>query len=101
MVKRERGEGGDDAYRISARLVHNLILAVFGSILTYGGYMAIWAINDASWKAALDERLTNMAFRISALEQSTAVGVLPIARERINQLDQRVRDLERKESRQP
>lgn len=45
-----------DNYEISAQLVHKLIGAIIAAILAIGGYMALWAISDASWKARMDER---------------------------------------------
>ena len=58
MVRREQGESGDDAYRISARLVHTTIWAILGWLVLAGVYMAIWAYGDAKWKATVTGQQT-------------------------------------------
>lgn len=96
MVRREQGESGDDAYRISAKLVHATIITIIGSLISIGGYMTVWALNDASRNAMLDEKLVNILIRIAELERTTGSGILPIARERLDQIERRTRELERR-----
>lgn len=51
----DRDENGH--YRISAKLVHSLIMTIFASILSIAGYMVIWASTDSARNATLDNRL--------------------------------------------
>ena len=71
-------------YQLPARLVHNLIRSIFGSILVIGGYMIIWAINDAAWKAALDVRIGQIEETLKGMDMA---GVLPRADERLRALE--------------
>ena len=81
----------DEAYELPARLVHNLIRSIFGTIVIIGGYMIIWAINDAAWKAQLDIRIEKIEQALMAID---AAGILPRAEERIRSLEQRMHDHE-------
>jgi hypothetical protein len=94
MVKRETGESGDDAYRISATLVHATLVSIVAGIVSMGGYMIVWALNDVKWKAISEERQTNLIIRVTQMEDLISIGILPRAQERIEYIEQRVRSLE-------
>ena len=50
----------NDSYQISSSLVNRLIAAIIIAIISIGGYMIVWAINDAQWKGRLEERWMTM-----------------------------------------
>ena len=69
MVRREQGESGDDAYWVSAKLVHRAIYSILGSLIVLGGYMAAWAYADAKWKATITERQNDVRMRLAEVER--------------------------------
>ena len=42
-----------DGYLIPAPLVNKAILSIIGGIVLIAGYMVVWAINDAAFKATV------------------------------------------------
>ena len=48
-------------YTVPAPLVHKLIIAIFTSLIAIGGYMAIWAVNDAAFKSEIRTVLKTQA----------------------------------------
>ena len=58
-----------DGYFVPASLVNKLIIAIFGSLVAVGGYMIVWAINDARWKAGQDANISGLRDEIGNLEQ--------------------------------
>lgn len=43
----------NDGYLIPAPLVNKAILSIIGGIVLIAGYMVVWAINDAAFKATV------------------------------------------------
>ena len=95
-VSREQDEEGNGFYRISSRLVHMAIIAIIGALLSLGGYMVAWALNDSYWKSAKNERDAAQEARLAVIEAQLMQGILPIARERVIQLERRIESLEKK-----
>ena len=94
-----------NVYTISAGLVHTAIVAIVGSLLGLCGYMIVWAINDAAWKARVDDKMSHVEQQLRnqlgtlAKEQlyirdKVDRGILPIAEEKYGTLDERVTRLE-------
>ena len=48
-----------DGYVVPAPLMHRIMVAVLSSIIIIGGYMVMWAYNDAAFKSRM---LTEMQF---------------------------------------
>lgn len=51
-------------YFIPAKLVNGLIVAIFGSLLTISGYMVVWGLNDAAFKARVLTELGYLKARV-------------------------------------
>lgn len=64
MSDEERVSAREPQYQIPASLVHRLITSIIVAIVTIGGYMILWAINDAASKASWAERLNQMEKRL-------------------------------------
>jgi hypothetical protein len=47
-------------YLIPGALMHKLIVAIIVAIITIGGYMVLWAIADAEFKATILHRLSQV-----------------------------------------
>jgi hypothetical protein len=96
LTTRERtGENGD-VYRIDAKLVHALILAIFGAIVTIGGYMIAWDRSyaakvavDIEWRGYVTDTLDKILVRLDN-------GVIERLDERVNSLNARVEQLEKR-----
>jgi hypothetical protein len=73
-----------------------VLLSIVGAIVTVGGYMVVWAVNDNGWKATMAERLTSQNDRIQSLEAAVKPGALPLAHERLQQHERRLDALERR-----
>jgi uncharacterized membrane protein len=56
-------------YWIPAALVSKLIIAIITAIIAIGGYMVIWALNDAQWKATWQRQIEVNSGRIAHIEQ--------------------------------
>jgi hypothetical protein len=54
-------------YSVPAPLVHNILKSVVGAILILGGYMVVWGINDATFKATVITKLTFIDARITEI----------------------------------
>ena len=57
-----------DGYLVPAPLVHKAIWSIIGSLIAIAGYMAIWAVNDAAFKARVEERINQIAKRMERIE---------------------------------
>lgn len=53
-----------DGYTIPAPLVHKLLLCIVTSILGIGGYMVLWGVNDAKFKARVLTELQYLKERV-------------------------------------
>ena len=84
----------DRNYVISAPLVHKLIMSIIGGIVAIGAYMVIWALNDTEWKATITTRLEALREDVAEIKAETGEGQLNVARERLDTLEDRVRQLE-------
>ena len=51
-------------YMIPAGVVNALILGIFATIFTVGGYMIVWGLNDASFKAQVLTELGYLKARV-------------------------------------
>lgn len=60
----------DDGYLVPAPLVHKAIWSIIGSLIAIAGYMAIWAVNDAAFKARIEERINHIVKRMERLEDN-------------------------------
>jgi len=54
---KESTNGKERGYYLSAGLVNKLILSILTGIVVIAGYMIVWAVNDASWKASQETKL--------------------------------------------
>jgi hypothetical protein len=55
-------------YQIPAALVTRLIVTIITSISFVGGYMVLWALNDAQWKGTWQKQIEVNSHRLDALE---------------------------------
>lgn len=78
-------------YEVPARLVHWLLISIIGAIVSIGGYMVAWAINDAAVNASRDAALRAVSRRVQTWEDR---GVLDEADERLHELEQWRREVD-------
>jgi len=71
-----------DGYLIPAPLVHKVLWGIVISLVTLGGYMALWYMNDKLWKQAVETRIT-------MVELSVGEKILPKAQVQIDQIKAR------------
>jgi len=88
-------EQDDDHYSIPSTLVHSLIGTILVSLLAIAGYMVVWAKSDAEWKATLLTKFSMLEGQVTKIDQRVETGQLPLSRQRIDTLEQRVIELER------
>ena len=69
-------EPDKDGYFVPASLVNKLILGIFASLLSLAGYMVLWAMNDAEWKAhqegttdVLQQQITHIESDINSINE--------------------------------
>lgn len=79
-------------YLVPVALVHWAITSIILGIITIGGYMVIWAVNDASWKASQQEKLSKI--ESSVVKMELMMSVVPTNTEKIRQLEDKVRDIQ-------
>ena len=54
----------ENGYLIPGQLMHRLILSILVAIISIGGYMVTWGINDAAFKAQVLTELGWMKERV-------------------------------------
>jgi hypothetical protein len=81
-------DSGATGYLFPAWLINLLIASILSGLVTIGGYMYRWNVEDASWKAAVAERLSGIEYRLRITEQ------IPINSQRITDLERRMIDVE-------
>jgi hypothetical protein len=62
-----------ETYAVPSPLVHRALASIIGGICVIGGYMIIWAVNDAAFKARIEERLMQIERRMVRMEHQTDV----------------------------
>lgn len=93
-VARGSDEEGNGIYKISAGLVHKVLLSIIGGMLTIAAYMVLWALNDTGWKHSMTERIAAQDKEIAALKVQLSEGVLPVARQQLKELERRMNRVE-------
>ncbi len=78
---------------INAKFANTVLAAVLVAILTIGGYMASWNRDDHSHKQLVEERLLNIAARLSKIEAAVEDGILPQAKWRVERLERYVDEM--------
>lgn len=79
-------------YVVAATLVHRTILSIIGGIAIIAGYMVLWAIQDTGWKASTNTMLTEMRRDLEQIEERISADILPIAKERIEHLEEDLKE---------
>ena len=87
MMPRVR-DNGNGEYLIAKPLVHKAIVSIISGIIVIAGYMIVWAVNDASWKAKQEARIELV---LGEIDQ----GILDRADERVRVLEEWKRDHEK------
>ena len=80
---------------IPGHLVHMLIIAILGAVVSIGAYMVAWAFNDSAWKAQINTRMTQIELMIAEVRTQVNTGILPKAEEKIEQLNYRDDQIEK------
>ena len=60
--------GNEHGYFLAAGLVNKLIAAIILAIISVGGYMIVWALNDAEWKAAQAAKMDTVVRKADAFD---------------------------------
>ena len=95
-VSREKDDEGNGLYKISASLVHLAISSIIAGMLSIAGYMVVWALNDTGWKSRQEQRLVAAEKDIDTLESTVKEGVLPVAKQRLLDIERRLDRLEKR-----
>ena len=86
-VQKSTDGNGGRGYYLSASLVNRLIATIFTTILGIAGYMIVWAVNDSTYKSTQEARIDAMVVDIKELKEAVKPGILPIANERIHNME--------------
>jgi Tfp pilus assembly protein PilO len=89
----QRDAGGN--YQVPVPLVHKTIVAVVAAVLAVGGYMIVWAINDADKSARLEARIETISIDVRDVKKVIGEAVLPVLKRDLTQLEKRVERLEK------
>ena len=96
----ENHHAGKHGYFMPANLVNKLIVAIITAILTIGGYMILWAINDAAYKTLQETKIDVVTAQLALVNAKVTTmqtdGILPRAQERINAINLRLGRLEQR-----
>jgi len=75
-----------DDYKVSAPLVHWAITSIIGAIVILGGYMVVWAINDAEFKGEMRALLVTVTLIKRDVEEHDNKPCHDVACEKFKQL---------------
>ena len=64
MIASVVGSKDQGGYFIPAKVVNGLIIAIFTSLFTIGGYMVVWGLNDAAFKSRVLTELGYLKARV-------------------------------------
>ncbi len=74
-------------YTIQSTLVNRLIGTIIASILAIGGYMIVWALNDAQFKAEVRSSLIEIRRNADNFEKHMERPCHDVACERLRQIE--------------
>ena len=77
-----------NTYQIDSGLVHKLIWTIIAAILSIGGYMVVWAINDSRFKQEVRTTLVHINRHIEQFERHMAEPCHDVACERFRIIEQ-------------
>lgn len=98
-IRKEQNDDEPTRYSVPATLVHWLIAAILSSLISIAGYMVVWAVNDREWKTSVNAKIEELVRIDSRTDFYVKEGILPVAKQRIDDLNRRVERLEQEHSR--